>query len=75
MANLYKEGKGVPQDYEFAYVWYSIGAAHQHQLSINALDSAEEKLSPDEMKEANKLIADYVEKYGPKEDENKQQTN
>lgn len=75
LANLYKEGKGVPQDYEFAYVWYSVGAAHKHQLSINALDGTEEKLSPDEMKEANKLIAEYIERYGPKEDENKQQTN
>ncbi len=71
LANLYKEGKGVPQDYEYAYVWYSVGAAHEHKLSVNAINGAKEKLSEDELSEAKKLRAKYIEKYGPKEEESK----
>ncbi len=67
LGKLYSDGEGVPQDNEFAYVWYSVGAAHQHNKSMAAADSIESILSEDELKEANKLIADYVEKYGPKE--------
>ena len=69
LANLYTEGKGVPRDYEFAYVWYSVGVAHQHALSMNAVDGAREKLSADELAAAEKLITEYIEKYGPKEKE------
>ena len=72
LANLYTEGQGVPQDYEFAYIWYSVGAAHNHELSMNAVEGARAKLSPEEITEADKVIIEYVEKYGPKEEEPEQ---
>ena len=68
LGDLYFKGRGVPKDYEFAYVWFSVGAAHEHQLSQSALNKAKDKLSEDELKEADKLIAKYVKQYGPKED-------
>ena len=68
LGNLYFKGRGVPKDYEYAYVWFSVGAAHEHKLSIDAINKAKTKLSDEELKEANKLIATYVKKYGPKED-------
>ncbi len=69
LANLYAEGNGVPKDYEFAYIWYSVGASHNHQLSRNAIEKARGRLSEDELKEADKLIAEYIEDYGPKPEE------
>ncbi len=68
LGDLYYKGRGVPKDYEFAYVWFSVGAAHEHQLSINAINKAKKKLSEEELKEADKLIAKYTKQYGPKED-------
>jgi TPR repeat protein len=68
LGDLYFKGRGVPKDYEFAYVWFSVGAAHEHQLSLNAINKAKEKLSEEELKEADKLITKYVKQYGPKED-------
>lgn len=68
LGNLYFTGRGVPKDYEFAYVWYSVGAAHDHQLSKQSIDKAKDKLSNEELTEADKLIVSYTEKYGPKED-------
>ena len=72
LANLYTEGKGVPKDFESAFIWYSVAAAQKHQLSVNAADKAREKLSDDEYQAAKKELPDYIEKYGPKkEDEQK----
>ena len=68
LGDLYFKGRGVPKDYEFAYVWFSVGAAHEHKLSLNAISKSKEKLSEEELKEADKLIAKYVKQYGPKED-------
>jgi TPR repeat protein len=68
LGDLYFKGRGVPKDYEYAYVWYSVGASHEHQLSKSAINKAKAKLSDEELGEADKLIATYVKKYGPKED-------
>ncbi len=68
LAHLYTKGKGVPKDLEFAYVWYRVGATYNHQKSINMIDEARSKLSDENLASANQLIAEYVEKYGSKDE-------
>lgn len=68
LGDLYFKGRGVPKDFEFAYIWFSVGATHDHKLSKSAIDKAKQKLSAEELVEADKLIARYSKKYGPKED-------
>ena len=72
LANLYTEGEGVPRDFEFAYIWYSVGAVHQHKLSQNAIANAKAKLSENELAEADKMVAEFIGKYGPKPEDAKQ---
>jgi len=69
LAKLYTMGEGVPKDLEFAYVWYSVAAVQEHQKSINMIEKAKSKLSDEELASANQLVAEYVEKYGPKDEE------
>ena len=69
LADLYTMGEGVPKDLEFAYIWYSVGAVHNHEKSINILGEAKSRLTSEELVSANQLVAEYVEKYGPKEEE------
>jgi len=64
LANLYMKGLGVPRDYEYAYAWYRTAAASEHKLSINMVDKAKEYLSAEELKEANKLSAEFISKFG-----------
>lgn len=66
---LYFKGEGVPRDYERAYAWYRVAAVHNHQMSIEALPRARENLSDKELKEAEKLSLEYIDKYGPGKDE------
>jgi len=68
LGDLYFNGRGVPKDYENAYIWYSVGASHKHKLSVSSVKKAKEKLSADELKEADKVIATYIKKYGPTKD-------
>lgn len=66
LANLYVEGKGVPQDFEIAYVWYSTAAHQGHTGAAESVPPAAAMLSPDELKAAKKLSAEYIGKYGQK---------
>lgn len=68
LGELYYRGNGLPKDYEFAYIWYKVGASHKHELSMNSIDKAMNKLSTEELSEADKVVNDYVVKYGPSED-------
>ena len=68
LATLYFNGQGVPRDFEYAYAWYSAGAAHRHTKSLEAVADARAKLSPEELKEAEKLSEKFIRDYGPKED-------
>ena len=69
LGSLYQDGQGLPQDYEFAYSWFRVAAIHGHKKSIAALPSAREMLSEEELKEAEKLSLEFIEKYGPKKDQ------
>lgn len=68
LGDLYYRGNGLPKDYESAYIWFKVGASHKHELSINSIKKAQNKLSDEEMNEADKLITEYVTKFGPSED-------
>lgn len=69
LAGMYMEGRGVPQDYEFAYVWYKVSAAHKHKDAEVGAEQAKQHLTPEQLSEADKLAAEYIQKYGPKEGE------
>ena len=73
LAGLYADGNGVPQDNEYAYIWYSVGASHQHAKSVNAVADAKAKLSAEELAEADKAVPEFIEKFGPKEEQDPNQ--
>ena len=68
LGDLYFKGRGVPMDYEYSYIWYSVGASHKHKLSEKSIEKAKDKLSDEELKEADKVIVTYIKKYGPQKD-------
>ena len=68
LGDLYFKGRGVPKDYEYSYIWYSVGASHKHKLSEKSIKKVKDKLSDEELKEADKVIVTYIKKYGPKKD-------
>lgn len=66
LADMYSLGKGVPQDFKLAYVWYSVAAASGDLLGRDIRDLYIEKLTPEELADAQTLAGEYFEKYHPK---------
>lgn len=64
LGGLYEAGEGVPQDMEYAFAWYSVSAHIGNVKAEAAMQAAAAKLSAEEMKSANLLSADLIQKYG-----------
>ena len=42
---MYAEGRGVPQDYVRAHMWFSLAAARGQQIAVKTLEMAERKMT------------------------------
>jgi TPR repeat protein len=56
---MYAEGRGMPQDYVRAHVWFSLSAAQGEQGAVKALDMVQRKMTPAQIMEAQKLAHDW----------------
>jgi uncharacterized protein len=56
---MYAEGRGVPQDYVRAYMWFSLSAAQGEQRAVKTLEIAERRMTPAQISEAQKLARNW----------------
>jgi uncharacterized protein len=56
---MYAEGRGVPQDYVRAHMWFSLSAAQGEQRAVKTLEMAERRMTPAQIDEARKLARDW----------------
>jgi TPR repeat protein len=52
---MYSGGLGVPQDYVRAHMWFNLGARSGNAASVAARASLEQKMSPQQIAEAQKM--------------------
>jgi TPR repeat protein len=64
LGDMYENGTGVPADLEYAYGWYSVAAHVGNAKGAQAFERARDRLSAEELVEAEKLSRDFIEKYG-----------
>ena len=66
LGTLYENGKGVPRNFQSAYIWFSLCAAnatgHLQEAAGDQRDKAAEKLSADQLKEAQQFIGKWKPK-------------
>ena len=65
---LYSTGNGLPRDHEQAYAWFQVSARQQHDPSSKALQQTKQKLSAEELAQAESLAREYIIKYIPSPD-------
>ena len=53
----YDNGKGVPQNYREAYIWYSLAAANGDKEAAEYRDKSAKRLSPADLSSAQKEAA------------------
>ena len=59
---MYANGLGVPQDDVYAYMWWSISAAHGNKFTAQQRDKVAMKMTPAQIAEAQEL----ARKWKPK---------
>ncbi len=57
----YAEGKGVPQNYIEAYIWFNLAAAIGLRSAANDRDHFAEKMSPEQLVEAQRKAVDIFQ--------------
>jgi TPR repeat protein len=56
---MYAEGRGVPQDYVRAHMWFSLAAARGQQIAVKTVEMAEQRMTPAQITEAQKLAHEW----------------
>ena len=56
---MYAEGRGVPQDYVRAHMWFDLAAAQGEPKAATVLEMAERRMTPAQIAEAQKLARDW----------------
>ncbi len=64
---MYSNGRGVPQDYVQAYMWYNLAASRlppgeKRDIAVKSRDDVAEKMNPAQISEAQKLAREWKPK-------------
>ncbi len=60
---LYDHGQGVPVDMVQAYKWYSLAAVAGNEIAPQSKSTAEAKMTPKEIKEAQTLVDEWLAQH------------
>ena len=55
---MYDKGEGVPEDYVKAYAWFNLAAAQGQEDAVKAKDSLRERMTAEQVAEAQKLAGE-----------------
>ena len=61
MGNLYAQGQSVLQDYGRAHIWFNLATANGHERGSENRDNVAEKMTSDQIAEAQKMAREMVE--------------
>ena len=61
---MHAKGRGVPQDYIQAHMWFNLAAAQGNESAAENRDQIAEKLSPADVLEAQRMARVWRSKYG-----------
>jgi len=59
---LYEKGKGVPQDFIYAHMWWNIAASNGIESAREMLKRIEKKITTSDISEAQRLARECVKK-------------
>lgn len=61
VGNLYAQGQSVLQDYGRAHIWFNLATANGHERGSENRDNVPEKMTSDQIAEAQKMAREMVE--------------
>ena len=57
-----KEGKGVPQDYALAHMWFNLSGSNGYKDAVKNREIIEKRMSPSQIEEAQRLARNWKPK-------------
>ena len=65
---MYTEGKGVPQDYALAHMWFNLSAsrateAEYRDSAAKSRDELAAKMTPDQIAEAQRMAREWMQSH------------
>ena len=61
---MYSTGQVVPEDIVLAYMWYNLAATQDLMLAPSSRNSIEERMTPEQIAEAQRLSTEWIEEHG-----------
>jgi len=61
----YANGFGVPEDYVLAYMWANLAAAQGNEIAQDNKDIIEERMTREQIAEAQRLSTEWLEAHPP----------
>jgi uncharacterized protein len=65
LGSAYASGQGVPQDLVLAHMWINLAAEQGNQDALKYRDIIAEKMTPEQIAEAQRLAAEWKPKHSP----------
>ena len=59
---MYANGKGVPEDYVKAHMWWSLAKTQGDERAAEGLDAVKEVMTPADISKAQALASEWWEK-------------
>ena len=60
---MYDEGRGVPQDFVQAHMWFELAAAQGHEEAPKGRDLVASQMTPDQNVEAQRMAREWMAKH------------
>jgi uncharacterized protein len=62
LGEMYRDGRGVPQDYVQAYMWFNLGVAKGAMRGAVLRDAIAKQMTPEQIAEAQHLAQEWKPK-------------
>ena len=59
---MYYKGRGVPQDFVYAHIWFNVAASQGHENGANNRDLLAKEMTPSQIAKAQELARECVKK-------------
>ena len=62
LGEVYSEGKGLPQDYVLAHMWFNLSGSNGYEGAVGNRNIVEKKMSPSQIEKAQEMARNWKPK-------------
>jgi TPR repeat protein len=59
LGTIYKDGRGVPQDYVSAHMWLNLSVSNGYKDTVKSRNTLEKKITPSQIEKAQEMARNW----------------